>query len=158
MSSISPRSTTSPRAAIGAPSRPQPLAAELRVAVMHVARRLRLERSEASLSGGQFSVLAHLDRCGPATPGELAEREHVQPPTMTRTVSALVEAGLVSRAVHPQDRRQVLLAVTAQGRAVVTATRRRRDEWLTRRLAALDPDEREVLARATDILTRIAAS
>jgi len=56
------------------------------------------------------------------------------------------------------DRRQVLIAVTETGATTVRETRRRRDAWLARRLAALTPDERAVLARATEILRRIADS
>lgn len=139
------------------PSRPSLLAAELRVALMRSVRRLRNERSDESLSDGQYSVLAWLDNNGPLTPRELADHEHVQPPSMTRTLNSLVDASLVARTEHPADRRQVLVAATAAGATVVKETRRRRDEWLTRRLAALDPAERETLARATEILRRVVA-
>jgi len=64
----------------------------------------------------------------------------------------------VTRTEHPSDRRQVLVSVTDAGAATVRETRRRRDAWLARRLAALPADEREVLARAADILRRIADS
>lgn len=150
--------TSTVRDAVAVPCRPSLLAAELRVALMKSVRRLRNERSDESLTDGQYSVLAWLEGHGPLTPGELAEHEHVQPPSMTRTVSSLVEAGLVTRTEHPADRRQVLLAVTKSGVTVVKETRRRRDEWLTRRLAALDPAEREILARATEILRRVVAA
>ncbi len=139
------------------PSRPSLLAAELRIALMRSVRRLRNERSDESLSDGQYSVLAWLDSQGPLTPRQLADNEHVQPPSMTRTLNALVEAGLVTRTEHPADRRQVLVVVTGAGVTVVKETRRRRDEWLTKRLAALDPADREVLARATEILRRVVA-
>jgi DNA-binding MarR family transcriptional regulator len=77
---------------------------------------------------------------------------------MTRTVAALAELGLVTRTEHPADRRQVLVALTASGSATVRETRRRRDAWLARRLAELTPAERDVLARSTEILRRIADS
>jgi DNA-binding MarR family transcriptional regulator len=133
-----------------------PLAADLRVALMRMARRIRAEKSDRDLSDGQYSVLAYLDREGPATPSTLADHERVRPPSMTRTLTGLLDAGLVARHVHPDDGRQVLVALTEAGRRVVRETRRRRDAWLTRRLAELTPDERAVLARATDILRRIA--
>jgi DNA-binding MarR family transcriptional regulator len=137
---------------------PAALAAELRVAIMKSARRLRAEKSDADLSDGQYSVLALLEREGPSTPREIAAHERVQPPSMTRTLTALLELGLVTRTEHPSDRRQVLIAVTDAGAATVRETRRRRDAWLARRVAALPPDEREILARASEILRRIAAS
>ncbi|WP_345711047.1 MarR family transcriptional regulator [Kineococcus glutinatus] len=139
------------------PRGPAGLAAELRTALMRSTRRLRAMKSDDDLSDAQFSVLALLDRCGPRTPGELAEAEHVQPPSMTRTVASLVERGLAERGDHPGDRRQVLVRLTPAGRTTVEETRRRRDAWLARQLAGLTPAEREVLARATEILRRVVA-
>src|SRR3954451_12018161 len=134
------------------------LATELRIAVMRATRRLRAEKSDTDLSDGQLSVLALLEREGPSTPREIAGYERVQPPSMTRTLTALLDLGLVTRTEHPADRRQVLIAVTDAGAATVRETRRRRDAWLTRPLAALTPAEREILARATEILKEIADS
>jgi DNA-binding MarR family transcriptional regulator len=138
--------------------RPAGLAADLRVSVMRTARRLRSEKSDADLTDSQFSVLALLDRDGPQIPRSLAAYERVQPPSMTRTVAALADAGLVLRTEHPDDGRQVVVTLTAEGTAVVRETRRRRDAWLARRLAELTPDERATLAVASDILRRIATS
>ena len=146
------------RPKVGPGTGPAVLAAELRVALMRAVRRLRAEKSDADLTDGQYSVLAVLDRLGPKTPGEIAAIERVQPPSMTRTVAALAELGLVTRTEHPADRRQVLVALTESGTATVRETRRRRDAWLARRLAELTPAERDVLARSTEILRRIADS
>lgn len=109
------------------------------------------------LSDAQLSVLAQLVNRGPATPGELAGREHVRPSSMTRTVQHLLDAGLVSREPHATDGRQVLVTATAQGSEHIIATRRRRDEWLQRRLAALTPTERATLSEAEEILRRISS-
>ena len=137
---------------------PAQLAADLRVALMRSARRLRAEKPAADLSDSQYSVLAVLHRLGPMAPGELAEFERVQPPSMTRTVASLERAGLLSRSAHDRDRRQVVLTLTDAGLGVVEETRRRRTAWLARRLAELDPQERAVLAAAGEILKRIADS
>lgn len=145
--------TTSPSS--GAGPQDAPLATELRVAAVHFVRRLRLERSREDISDAQYAVLATLQREGPRTPGELAAREHVQPPSMTRTIAALADAGLVVRGEHPHDRRQVVVAVTDAGAAAVVETRRRRDQWLARRLDALAPQERDTVARAAEILRRL---
>lgn len=134
------------------------LAADLRVAIGRTARRIRTEKSDLDLSDTQLSVLFLLDRGGPTTPGELAEHERVQPPSMTKVINALADRGLVQRSDHPDDRRQVLVAVTEAGRSEVRETRRRRDAWLARRLADLTPDERATLAAAGTLLSRIAAS
>jgi DNA-binding MarR family transcriptional regulator len=136
----------------------QALAAELRVALMRSVRRVRAERADEDLSDAQLAVLAYLDRNGPATPGALADFERVKPPSMTRTLTALSGLGLVARVGHPDDGRQVLVQLTDSGRSTVAVTRARRDTWLARQLAALDPDERAVLAAAADVLRRIADS
>ncbi|MEZ0491897.1 MarR family winged helix-turn-helix transcriptional regulator [Kineococcus sp. TBRC 1896] len=131
------------------------LAVDLRMSLLRTARRLRAQKSLDDLTDGQFSVLAHLVNSGPRTPRELAEAEHVQPPSMTRTIASLAEAGLVSRTEHPHDGRQVLVAVTDTGRGVVLETRARRAAWLRRRLEGLSPAERATLAEAATLLTRV---
>jgi DNA-binding MarR family transcriptional regulator len=138
-------------------TRPSALAGELRVAIGRSARRIRAERGEADLSEPQFAVLAALTAMGPMTPTALAEREHVRPPSMTRTVNSLVELGLVAKTGHPTDGRQVTVTLTAAGEEEVRETRRRRDAWLTRRLATLTAEERAVLVRAVELLRRVAS-
>ena len=150
------RSPVTPPVSATVSSRPGPLAVDLRVALMRTVRRLRAEKSDEELSDGQYAVLAYLDRTGPATPRSLAEYERVQPPSMTRILAGLTEAGLVVREGHPADGRQVLVRLTPEGRATVRETRRRRDAWLARRLADLEPAERQVLSDAARILRRIA--
>lgn len=132
------------------------LAAELRVGVMRLRRRLAHERHpENDLSLGQMAVLALLLRGGELTIGELARLERVQPPSMTRTVSCLEDLGHVVRSAHETDGRVVVVSLTDQGRHVVLADRRRRDAWLAIQLARLSADERNALRRAAPILDRL---
>jgi len=131
------------------------LAAGLRNGVTRLARRLRAQRGENSPTLSQMSALSTLERCGPLAPGALAAQERVQPPSMTRIVAALTAAGLVARTDHPVDRRQVLLAPTPAGRALLSEDRRRRDAWLAAQLASLSDDERAALARALPVLDRL---
>lgn len=133
------------------------LAGELRVALARSTRRIRSRRGAADLPDPQFNVLAILLREGPLSPGALAEAEHVQPPTMTRTVNALVELGFVQKSEHPTDGRQVVVSLTATGEAEVRETRRRRDAWLADQLQVLTDDDRRTLAQAAELLRRIAA-
>ncbi|MGH3343816.1 MAG: MarR family winged helix-turn-helix transcriptional regulator [Carbonactinosporaceae bacterium] len=134
------------------------LASALRVSVTRLARRLRYQRSDTPLSIGQIAVLATLDRHGPLTPRSLAEHEKVQPPSMTRTLAGLEELGLVERAAHPTDRRQVLLALTGTATAILKEERRRREAWLAQRLAELTAEERLALRAAAPVLERLARS
>ena len=136
---------------------PSVLAGELRVALAKSSRRIRSRRGAADLPDPQFNVLAILLREGPLSPGALADTEHVQPPTMTRTVNALVQLGFVQKSEHPTDGRQVVVSLTATGEAEVRETRRRRDAWLADQLRVLTGDERRTLAQAADLLRRIAA-
>ena len=133
------------------------LSPDLRMATLHLARRIRQERADDELSPGQSAVLAYLVRKGATTPGELSVYEHVSPPSMNRTLNALQLAGYIARSPSDSDRRMVLVDVTAAGREVVIATRRQRDAWLERRLAALSPADREALASATAIMQRLVA-
>src|SRR5256714_15031655 len=86
------------------------LASELRTTVMRLARRLRNQRADDTLTLSQIAALGTLVRHGPLTPGELAARERVQPPSMTRLLAKLEQAGLVTKQDHPDDRRQGLVA------------------------------------------------
>lgn len=138
--------------------RPTTLAGELRAALGSATRRVRSRRGAADLPDPQFNVLAVLLREGPMTPGVLADTEHVQPPSMTRTVNALVELGFVAKSEHPTDGRQVLVTLTEAGEAEVRETRRRRDAWLAQQLSTFTPDERQTLAEAARLLRRIAAA
>src|SRR6266571_8888471 len=114
------------------------LASALRISVTRLARRLRAERVahglQPELSDTQLGALATLERHGAMTPGELAEHEKVQPPSMTRVIAVLVESGLVRREPHASDRRQVMLTATDSGSDLVIKARRRREAWLAQRL------------------------
>jgi DNA-binding MarR family transcriptional regulator len=133
------------------------LASELRLSVMRLRRRLANERHpDNELSLNQMAVLGALYRSGDLALGELAAHEHVQPPSMTRTVNCLEQGGYVVRRPHDTDRRQVLVSLTESGRATVLADRARRDAWLAMRLRDLTPEERAVLRQAAPILERLA--
>jgi len=132
--------------------------ASLRAGIMRLSRRLQSERPDDDLTLSQLSVLGLLHARGGLTIGELATIERVKPPTMTRTVNHLEEAGLVKRCAHASDGRQVLVKVTDTARAVVLENRRRRDQWLADHLAELSDQERATLRAAIPVLAELAAS
>ena len=131
------------------------LAEQLRAAITRLNRRLRQTRPMGELTQNQLSVLTSLELAGALTPRELSDAERVQPPTMTKVLAKLEERGLIQRAPHPTDRRQVLLSSTAEGREVLLEQRRVKAEWLTGRLTGLSASDREVLVQAAEILERI---
>jgi DNA-binding MarR family transcriptional regulator len=134
-------------------SAPQ-LASRLRLAVARTARRLRQEAG-GGLSPTLSAALASIDKHGPLTPSELADRERVKRPTATRLLATLEEGGLVARTSDPSDRRSSLIAVTPAGHALLRTMRTRKDAYLAQRLDKLTVDERETLARAADLLERL---
>ena len=130
------------------------LASRLRLDISRMARRLRQEAG-ADLSPSMNAALATIERHGPLTPSELAERERVQRPTVTRVLARLEEAGLVVRAADPQDRRCSLVSISDDGRALLGTMRERKDAFLARRIDALEPADREALDRAAAIIERM---
>lgn len=131
------------------------LAAELQRVLLVSSRILRSHTSSDAVSAPQFSVLAYLQRTGESTPGALAEFEHVSPPVMTRILGRLEKAGLVERAAHPEDGRQVRVTLTGEGQDVVRAGRAKRDAWLRSRIEAAPAEERAALCEASRVLRAI---
>jgi DNA-binding MarR family transcriptional regulator len=135
---------------------PAVLAQALRPSVMRLARRLRQMRDDSvGLNSNQLSAMAVLLNSGDLLMGELAAAEKMQPPSMTRIINGLEARGFVARRPHPDDRRQCLVTLSDEGRKILLANRRRRDEWLAIRIAQLTPVEREVLREAIAILEKV---
>ncbi|MBU7596994.1 MarR family transcriptional regulator [Streptomyces sp. P38-E01] len=128
----------------------------LRSSIMLLGRRLKHQRVDESLSPTEMSVLATLSRCGSASPGELARKEHVQPPSMTRIVAMLESKGLVKLEAHPDDRRQKVVTRTERAESMLAASRKKRDRWLTDLAGQLDEEEWEKLRAATSVLDKLA--
>ena len=136
------------------------LATALRISVSRLARRLRAQRTtsgmtEAVLSETQLAALSALEVHQAMTPGELADYEKVQPPSMTRVIVVLEERSLVQRSPHPTDRRQVILTVTDEGRTLVHRMRRRKEAWLAQRMEDLTAEELAALRAAAPVLEKL---
>jgi DNA-binding MarR family transcriptional regulator len=128
----------------------------LRMATLRLARRLRAERVDPSLSDGQFAVLGWLHKQGPLTLTQLAERERVSAPSMNRTVNCLEETGYLLREADEADRRRSNIRLTDTGRDIVATTLKKRDAWLTTRLRELSKEDRAALARAAELMGDLA--
>jgi DNA-binding MarR family transcriptional regulator len=131
------------------------LASALRVSLARLTRRLRRQAADHSLTPTQFATLAAVERHSAITPGELAELEKVQPPSMTRVIAALEERGLVTRTPHPTDRRQVTVTVTEAAQTLLKEERRRKEAWLSQKLKELTAEERSILRQAAPILEKL---
>ena len=132
-------------------------ASAVRQGTTRLARRLRMERPEPRETLLELSVLAHLNRRGPMTPGALAAIERVQPQSLTRTLASLQRQRLVVRQPDGQDRRRSVLALTDTGRQALGRDMRQRDGWLAAAMARqLTGAERELLRIAGELMDRLA--
>src|SRR5918996_35650 len=134
------------------PVNPEPVADKLNSAMIHLLRRAAREDSAAGIGRAQLSALSVLVFGGATTLGRLADAEHVRPPTMTRIVSALEEAGLVRKEASPDDRRSVRITATPAGRRLMQAARQRRIRALAGRLDGFSADELATLDRAAELM------
>jgi DNA-binding MarR family transcriptional regulator len=141
---------------VAAPRTIPDLAALLRPSLLRLTRLVRNQRVDMTVTLTQLSAMATLANCGPMSAGELANRERVQPPSMTKVLANLEERGLVGRAVHPSDKRQAIIEITEAGLALLDSERRSRDAWLSRRLAELTPEERALLHDVVPVLDKLA--
>jgi len=149
---------------VAAPTRPEAasktdtaaIAARLRVSATRLARQLR-QQSDAGLSPSQVSALTTIAMHGPLTLGRLAEQERVAPPSVTKVVAKLEEAGLVERRLDDRDRRVAWVSISPAGATLLAKMRQRKTVWLAARLAELDETDRLRLGDALDALDALTA-
>ena len=127
------------------------LAPRLRLAITRTARRLRQEAG-SDLGPSQTAALATIERHGPLSPSEVADRERIKRPTATRIVRHLQAAGLVERVRDPEDGRASILTITSDGRSLLRRLRARKTAYLAQRLDGLDEEDRRTLERAAELL------
>lgn len=128
------------------------IADRLHSAAIHLLRRLRAEDAATGLTAPRLSALSVVVFGGPITLGALAAAEQVRPPTVSRLVHDLEADGLVRLRPSPDDARVRLAEATPRGRRLLQEGRARRVSRLAAELEALPRTEREILARAVDIL------
>ena len=134
-----------------------PLANELRLSIHRMTRRMRQQQPEDDLTLTQISALAIIWREGPITAGELAQREQVRPPSITRVVDGLEAARMVVRKDNPADGRQVMVEITPSGRTRMESYVEAREAWLAQQLRDLSAKDQEILHRASTILNDLAS-
>jgi DNA-binding MarR family transcriptional regulator len=131
---------------------------ELRLTIQRLARRIRSMQSDETVTEGQRAVLFALNNEGPQTLSALSEHERVTPPSMNRTINALVAAGLVTRVGAEDDGRKVSIDLSPTGRTFIAETKRKRDAWFTQQLARLTEEQRHIVDQSLAILREIADS
>ena len=117
-------------------------------------RRLRAVSNTRELTWSQVAIMARLEEAGPLTTADLARAESVKPQSMGGTLAAMEEEGLVERQPHPTDGRQILYALTDEGREARRKVRLAKREWLLAAIAQLSLAEQKTLLAAVDIIRR----
>lgn len=114
----------------------------------------RLKDNTPSLAPHLFTVLVWLES-GPSTAGELARRERVSAPSMSKTICELEDRGLLAREPDPTDARAKIVTLTKAGGRAIATGRAERDHWMADRLAELSPAEQVLLRDAAEVLRRV---
>lgn len=128
--------------------------AQLRLATIRLSRQVRKHAGE-QLPPSRLSALMTIARKGPLSLSELARRERVSQPTITRIVAKLDTAGFIVRRRNPTDLRTTIVDASPAGNEALAATEARFDVYLARHVAALTSSEQEILARAVPVLERL---
>lgn len=129
----------------------------LRPVLLRVGRELRREARAEGISPEQVSLLVAIKYAPGIGARELATRERVSPPALTKHVDRLERDGLVVRTPSPDDRRRVGLTLSDEGRRTLRRVRSRRTAWLASRLAGLTDDELARVEAAIEPLSRVLA-
>ena len=130
------------------------LPTRLRLAIMRLARRLR-QQAEPDMTPSMLSAMANIEYRQPVTLGHLAEAERVTPPTMSKIVGRLVDAGLVTRTVDVDDRRIQRVSLSRDGAKLIARNRSRKNAYLARKLRRLEPEEVAKLEEAVGVIEKL---
>jgi DNA-binding MarR family transcriptional regulator len=130
------------------------LASRVRLGVTRLARKLRRE-GDPGVTPTLLAALSTIERHGPMTAGGLASHEQVEKPTVTRLLAVLDERDLIERTPDPLDGRVAWVQVSSAGRKLLQRTRRRKDEYLVKRIKGLSPRDQATLEDAAEILDRL---
>jgi DNA-binding MarR family transcriptional regulator len=131
------------------------LANRLRPALLQLNRYLRREAHAEGITGGQAALLAQIRSYPELGVRDLAAREGVSAPAMTRYLDRMEKAGLVVRTRSLEDARRIKLALTPKGVRALRSVRSRRTAWLAERLEKLSPAELAAVDRAIEPLLRL---
>lgn len=133
---------------------PLAVANRLRPALLRLSRDLRREIHSLGVTGGQVSLLNQIQQSPGIGVRELASRERMSAPGMSKYVARLEDKGLLCRR-ELEDRRRVGLELTAEGDRVLASVKRRRTAWLAARLRGLEDDELATIDEAVEPLLKL---
>jgi DNA-binding MarR family transcriptional regulator len=133
------------------------LAGEMRTEVSRLAYHLRTPATRSGITPTRLTALSALTRYPDGLrQGDLAELMNISPPSMTRLVEILEEAGWVERRRDPDDQRCLLIVLSPVGRKTLDTLRDESASQLSEELGDLTADERAALAAAVPVLRKLA--
>jgi DNA-binding MarR family transcriptional regulator len=131
------------------------LASRLRPVLLKLNRELRREIHSLGVTGVQAALLVQIKQSPGIGVRDLASRERMSVPGMSKFVSRLEEAGLIERSPVAGDRRRVGLVVTPAGHRVLRSIKSKRTAWLSERLGHLEPEQLEAIDAAIEPLMQL---
>jgi DNA-binding MarR family transcriptional regulator len=129
----------------------------LRPVLLRIGRELRRETRAEGVSPEQVALLVAIKYAPGIGVRELAARERISPPAMTKHVDRLERDGLVARTPSEDDRRRVGLTLTDDAQRLLRRVRSRRTAWLASRLRGLTDEELAAVEAAVEPLSRLLA-
>ena len=136
-------------------NRPTDLANRLHSTAIHLLRGLRPQDKRAGISARRLSALSVIAFAGPISLSRLAKAEQVSLPVTSRMMKDMEYEGLIERIPDPDDRRSTKIQITPRGQAVFDKARQRRIQAIAAKLAALKPNQIELLEEVLPILEQI---
>jgi DNA-binding MarR family transcriptional regulator len=127
----------------------------LRPVLLRVGRELRREARAEGISPEQVGLLVAIKYAPGIGVRDLAARERISPPAMTKHVDRLERDGLVTRTPSADDKRRIGLTLTEDGQRTLRRVRSRRTAWLASRLRGLSADELAAVEAAVEPLSRL---
>ena len=132
------------------------VADELQFVVGTLVRQMRSVSPTHNIPLSQVSILKRLDRQGPLTIADLARADKITHQSLTASVNALADRGLVRRVPDPRDRRRKLVTITGDGQKLLAERREAGAENLAAAITSrLTGTERAHLARAIPLMRRL---
>ena len=137
-------------------------AEDVTLAVMAASRLLvaisarALASTDDTLTLPQLRALVVLDTCGPVKLAALAATLGVNPSTALRMVERLESVGLIDRKTNPDNRREVILRLTPDGRDLVKRVLTHRRSEIRTLVERLPVEARAGLVPALKALTEAA--
>lgn len=130
------------------------LASDFRDALRGSVYMVRRLDPDGELTAAQLSLLAMIADGGLRV-GDVARNLGIKVPSATEQIIKLERAGLVARRPDPEDSRAVRVVSTPAGHAAVASANQRRNALVAALLQELSAEEREQLAAALPVISKI---